>query len=175
MSDSLLAIGNLRDAAERLRERIATGEALLKDLKEQYRIHMEELLPGAMEEAGFSECTLADGTEISVAPSIHPSLSEKTKPEAYRWLKEVAHLEALFKHTVTITIPKDPEAAARVMMIKSAVSNYVKPEQVVVKEDVHASTLKSALRKLIEDGKPVPFETFGIYARSVATIKPPKD
>jgi hypothetical protein len=152
-----------------LQERIAKGEALLKELKEQAREMEWVTLPNAMTENGMKKLERADGIVIEVVSEITGSIPEKNKQEAASWLRSHGH-GGILTRVLSLRFKKGDDKraeSARTLLEK-------KGFEVEEKVDVNHMTLKAWAREMVERGTALPTELLGIFIGQRAKIKLPK-
>ena len=160
---AVVAIAERQIAAElvvaELEEKLKAAQAVVKGIAENE-------LPVAMLELGLRGLPLASGHMISVDTTHHASLTDARKPAAFAWLQENG-LGDIIKHG-----KGEQEIAA---MVVNKLRELAPGHKLTDKEAIHHSTLKSTVDELIASGSPIPFETFGIYTRTVAKITAPSE
>jgi hypothetical protein len=127
---------------------IGNAEEALKRLKEQYRQYSEEKIPQRMQEMGISDLRMDDGSRISVDPFYSARITEKNRAEAHDWLRSNG-LGDLIKNTVSVNFATGEDEIAQDTM-DALEKQGLMPTQ---KEAVHPSTLKAAVKGLIESGE----------------------
>ena len=145
---------------------VAITEEKLKTLKETERGLSEQSIPNLMQEAGYSEIKLVDGTAISVKAFYAASISKAKEEEAFNWLRDNGFGD-LIKNNVVLQFGKaqDKDANNLVNELKS------KGHNVSQKMKVEPMTLKAFVRNEIEQGKSVPMDLLGVYIGNKTTIK----
>jgi hypothetical protein len=145
---------------------VAVLEEKLKALKETERGLSEQSIPNLMQEAGYSEMKLVDGTAISVKPFYAASISKAKEEEAFDWLRDNGYGD-LIKNNVVLQFGKaqDKDANNLVNELKS------KGHNVSQKMKVEPMTLKAFVRNEIEQGKSVPMDLLGVFIGNKTTIK----
>ena len=150
---------------ETQKERAITEEKL-KTLKETERGLSEQSIPNLMQEAGYSEIKLVDGTAISINTFYAASISKAKEEEAFDWLRDNGYGD-LIKNNVILQFGKaqDEDANNLVGELKS------KGHNVSQKMKVEPMTLKAFVRNEIEQGKSVPIDLLGVFIGKKTTIK----
>jgi len=155
--------------AERLKEqqqKVDTLEKQLKEARSELRQTQQVDLPEAMQEAGLSEAGLSSGENISVKEGVDAHISKANQETAFQWLEDNGHGD-LIKRTVSIDVGRDDETYQKAKEALQAVG--IDPE---VQQNVHPQTLKAFVRRLEEEGQPLPPEKeFGIYHFKKAEVK----
>ena len=166
---AVVAIAERQIAAElvvaELEEKLKAAQAVVKGIAENE-------LPVAMLELGLRGLPLASGHMISVDTTHHASLTDARKPAAFAWLQENG-LGDIIKHEISVTFGKGEQEIAA--MVVNKLRELAPGHKLTDKEAIHHSTLKSTVDELIASGSPIPFETFGIYTRTVAKITAPSE
>ena len=81
-------VSKLAHVAQRQLKEIEEAEAALKKLKAVYHKNITETLPDLMAEFDISAFTLADGSSISIVPTVGAYISKANQEEAFSWLRE---------------------------------------------------------------------------------------
>jgi len=157
--------GEVNKLIETQKERAITEEKL-KTLKETERGLSEQSIPYLMQEAGYSEIKLVDGTAISINTFYAASISKAKEEEAFDWLRDNGFGD-LIKNNVVLQFGKsqDEDANNLVGELKS------KGHNVSQKMKVEPMTLKAFVRGEIEQGKSVPMDLLGVFIGNKTTIK----
>lgn len=118
-----------------------------------------------MKELGLKEFKTNDGLAISIGKETVASLPDERKEAGFAWLEANDHA-ALIKREVLVAFNReDAEKAAK--LAEKLRSEYA---GVAVKQSIHASTLKAWASKMLDEGKPVPMDIFGIHRYNKADI-----
>lgn len=152
-----------------LRERIAKGEGLLKELKAQLLELEQEQMPAAMDEAGVTKM-VADGYELVVDPVITGSIPDVRAVEACTWLRANGHAQ-LVQHTFVINTKRKEDSAAVKLRKQLTKAGF----EFVEKENVHHMSLKAWAREQIQRGVALPYDLLGLWVGRRATVKPVKE
>ena len=157
--------GEVNKLIETQKERAITEEKL-KTLKETERGLSEQSIPNLMQEAGYSEIKLVDGTAISINTFYAASISKAKEEEAFDWFRDNGYGD-LIKNNVILQFGKaqDEDANNLVGELKS------KGHNVSQKMKVEPMTLKAFVRNEIEQGKSVPIDLLGVFIGKKTTIK----
>ena len=145
--------------------RIAAIEAELAAAQADYTRVEREDLPELMREVGLTKLTLTDGTEVTLTEEVTAAISEERRAAAHAWLRE-HNFGGLIKTVVTVPFGRGEEEEARRMAERIA-----EEHECSLDEKVHPMTLKAFVREQVEDGKPLPFDLFGVHPFSRAKIK----
>jgi hypothetical protein len=175
--DSQATDGLRRLSALALAERAAFSNVLRKTeeldaAKTVLRELREQTIPELMKELHTQRLVTEDGFEVTVEEKMSHSIAGR-QAEAHAWL-ERHDLGGIIKRHVFVDFAKDEEEKAAKLVKELAAKELV----VGVDRRVESSTLGTTLRSLLNDppeGVTVPHDVFGIYVRTVATVKLPKE
>lgn len=140
--------------ADKLREKlnaVADAQAELDRLTADLNQFQLGVLPEAMELAGVADYTLSDGTRLLVRPDVKASISIENRPFAHEWLRTNGHGGVIKEAFMCDLRPLTPEQ--REKLRREIMSFEITPESI---ESVHASTLKSLVKELLEEGTALP-------------------
>lgn len=158
---------NLSDLAKLAQEQIDAEHAVelaeinLKAKKEALRLISEGTIPEVMEELELDTITTNTGLTVTIKDALKASITQANKPKALAWLRKHKH-EKIIKAKLIVTPADDKENVT----LQKKLEKY----QVEATEGVHASTLKSFVKELLEDGKNIPEKLFGIHKYRVSKI-----
>lgn len=147
-----------------------TDKDLKKAKADAWRIESVDL-PELLRETGFAEVSLEDGTKVKLVDEIDCGISEARRADAHKWLRD-NNFGAAIKTLVTVSFGKDEVAKADKLFLQLFKKFGDAVEQ---KESVHASTLKSLLKEMIEKGTQFPLELFGVHPYSIAKLSTKKE
>jgi hypothetical protein len=153
-----------------LLDRIAKGEALLKQLKEQARDLEWNKLPAVMTANGVRSIDRDDGTSVEVVEEVTGSIPEKNLRDAIMWLRTNGH-GGIVQQTLFMTFKKGEEKladGARAVLEK----NGYHPDE---KATVNHMTLKAWAREMVSRGTALPTELLGLFIGQRTKIKLPKE
>ena len=145
--------------------RIAAIEAELAAAQADYLRVEREDLPELMREVGLTKLTLTDGTEVTLTEEVTAAITEERREAAHAWLRE-HNFGGLIKTLLTVPFGRGEEDEARRLAERIA-----EEHECSLDEKVHPMTLKAFVREQVEDGKPLPFDLFGVHPFSRAKIK----
>lgn len=151
---------------------VKEAEEALKQANIMYRNLREAVLPELMKDMGFESLRTVDGVDVELEEDIHAHISEERNEAAIKWLDENGHGD-LVKRLVVIKFDRTQEALARKFQADLKKRKVQLPAEMSMK--VHPSTLKSFVKKALEDGVDIPIDTFGVHRRTVAKITMPKE
>jgi hypothetical protein len=138
---------NLREKLEAVADAQATLDQLTADLN-RYQLGV---LPEAMELAGVANYTLSDGTQLIVKPDLKASITIDNRQFAHEWLRNHGHGGVIKEAFMVDLRPLTEEQ--RGWLRKEIMAFDVIPESI---ESIHASTLKSLVKELLEGGTALP-------------------
>ena len=158
VTEAAVEIGSLATLLAR-RGRLLSEKAHLEVLlaavtRELDHLHTD-LIPTAMQLAGVKSVKLASGGVLTVGQQVFVGLLAKNRPEAYAWLREQGHGDAI-KVTATKRLSDEDVEVAEALGIS-------------VEEEVHHQTLRALMSELIEAKVVVP-DIFNLTIRDVARV-----
>lgn len=173
--DMLMAIKDLARQARAAEREVVRVERKLKEWRDTVDRIMTRELPEKMDAAGLRSIVVEARGEhkaftVTVktmySANIAASWEAERRRKAFEWLEAHGH-GSLIKTDVVTTFPREQ---------REAVSEFVgaldqQGRSYAVKESVHAATLSSWLREMIEHGETPPLDTIGGYVERQATIK----
>ena len=159
-SDKLVLLQKHASDARDLALRIATGEELLKELKEQLKELQQDKMPSLLDELKLDRIGVPkDGNKPAmdykliqqISGSIAASWSDERRQEAFDVLKKYK-AESLIKTEVTAKLPKGSLKIAK-QLVAAAKKLKVTAE---MKQAVHAATLSAWLKEIYDGGQSLP-------------------
>lgn len=166
-------LAKLSDLAEQARQAEYAVTEAQRELKRLQGVHqdlVEVQIPTLMEEVGMEKFSTSSGLNIEIKEAIRASLgSGPEKERNLDWLEQAGH-EAIIKLAVTVPFGRGEEDRARA----KALADRLRQEgldQAVFERKVEPQTLGALIRELLEDGRPVPEESFHVFRQRVAKIK----
>lgn len=158
MAITLNEMTELANALVQAESDVADLENQLKIAKERARVLREETVPGAMQELGLKDFTLASGQKLSVKQDVYASIPQETRAAAFAWLNQNG-FSGLIKVGVQTDFGKGDADKAYVLFAE--LRDRGLPVQ--YGESVHPQTLKAFLREQIAKGSDVPLDLFGAH------------
>lgn len=140
----------------------------LKAAQSRHRSLVEHEIPTLMEQVGMEKFSTTDGLQIAIRETIRASMgSGPAKDRNLGWLEEQGH-EAIIKLAVAIPFGRGEEDRQR----GKDLATRLRAEgfEASFERKVEPSTLSSLIRELLEEGRPVPEESFGVFRQRVAKI-----
>lgn len=168
--EGLKTVASLANEQLRLQTLVCEQEAALKDLKEQLTKVSEVDLPAALETLGVASVTLSDGGgTVFIKESVFAGITEERREAALEWL-EATDNDGIIRSTVECDFGKgqDAEAQRLTELLSSQGYSYVSSRS------VHPQTLRAFVRKQLEEGLPIPMDTFSVHVKKTAIIGLPK-
>jgi len=149
-----------------LEQRLEEAEAVVKKIKAQLLALSTQEIPELFTEMGnIEEFKLSDGTSIKVAPDLAVSIKKGKDDDCFAFLEE-NNLGPIIKSTFGLAFGKDEQEqidATRKLLLEN-------DAEFSEKRAVHASTLKSTIKKLTEAGIKIP-ESFNYFPFKKTVIK----
>lgn len=168
-SDGELA--QLSDLAEQARQAEYEVEELQRKLKlaqDRHRSLTEHEIPTLMEQVGMEKFSTVGGLNIAVRETIRASMgSGPLKERNLDWLEKEGH-EAIIKLGVTVPFGRGEESRQQGKELAARLRQ--EGFEAAFDRKVEPSTLSSLIRELLEQGRPVPEEDFGVFRQRVAKI-----
>ena len=148
---TLKELNAVADLTEKVRLEFSALEKQLADKKEELRKLEEDALPSMMIEAGISEIKTTIGVKYVCKEDVRVSLPDYELERAVAWLLKNNH-GGIIKTNVTVPFPAS-EGKKAAALAKRLVKTH---EDVIVKNSIHASTLKSWVKEQRQKGREVP-------------------
>lgn len=146
-------------------QEIADLEALVKLKKEVLRQNNETIVT-LMEERGVKSIKMSDGNSVDIKPFYTGSISEEKKEEAFEWLRKEGY-DDIIKNQVVIKFGRAEDDKAD-KLFNDLASKGLDADRNV---KVEPMTLKGFIREMIENGKDLPMDTFGVFVGHKINIK----
>jgi len=146
-------------------QEIADLEALVKLKKEVLRQNNETIVT-LMEERGVKSIKMSDGNSVDIKPFYTGSISEEKKEEAFEWLRKEGY-DDIIKNQVVIKFGRAEDDKADKLFSDLASKGLDADRNV----KVEPMTLKGFIREMIENGKDLPMDTFGVFVGHKINIK----
>ncbi len=153
-----------------LQERLAKGAEYMAKYNTELAKILEVDIPELMKTAGLKTITLDDGRKVEVVNKIFPSYTEANKPRVFDWFRK-NDLGSIIKNVIEVKFDKgeDEKAAALLKLLEAK-----KYKQFAQLESIHASTFKSTIADLMEQGKKLP-KIISIFEKPFTNIKETKN
>lgn len=165
-AEQLSEITSLALEQLRLEDEIASGEAQLKELKQQLMKIQQGLLPDALFAAGMSEFKTLKGDQVKVKEDLSVSVPKAKLDFITGWLEENGHGD-IVTGKVAVDLPKNSHNE-RAAAVEALLSAGLEPYEDMT---VNTATLKSILKKHLSDGEKIDLTEFGAFAWRKSEIK----
>lgn len=158
---------------EAYRLALATVEAAETQLSEaQAKANKLQLydIPDAMKAAGLTELKLEDRSTLVVKEELNVNVSEVNRRAAFAWLRR-HQLGSIIKSQIIVDARGAGDAAKLTAELQKVATKY--ELELEAKETIHAATLKSTVKELLEKGTVLP-PCFSVHQFNKAGLKEPK-
>ena len=146
-------------------EEINNLELMIKAKKESLRQQNEHIVQ-LMEERGVKSIRMTDGQSVDIKPFYTGSITKEKQEEAFQWLRDNGY-DDIIKNQVVVKFGRaEDEQALKVW--NSLMNEGFDTER---NTKVEPMTLKGFIREMIENGKELPMETFGVFVGHKINIK----
>ncbi len=146
-------------------EEINNLELMIKAKKESLRLQNEHIVQ-LMEERGVKSIRMTDGQSVDIKPFYTGSITKEKQEEAFQWLRDNGY-DDIIKNQVVVKFGRaEDEQALKVW--NSLMNEGFDTER---NTKVEPMTLKGFIREMIENGKELPMETFGVFVGHKINIK----
>lgn len=172
--DDLKKLSTLAARQVSLEAQVIAAEEALRKAKENLRQVNEIELPEVMDRLKLEQFKTVDGLEIEVSEKVRASIAKKNQARGFAWLREHGH-DAIIKRLVKVQFGKGEEAQADAL--KHLLDDPKTVERIggvlnlTDESSVHAGTLSSLVKKLLEDGEEVPLDILGVFRQRVTKVK----
>jgi len=143
-------------------------EILIKTKKESLRQKNEHIVQ-LMEERGVTSIKMKNGQAVEIKPFYTGSISKEKQEEAFQWLRDKGY-DDLIKNQVVIKFGRAEDEKANKLFTDLANQGLDTDRSV----KVEPMTLKGFIREMIESGKELPMDTFGVFVGHKINIKKAK-
>jgi len=149
-----------------LQAQVAKKEAELAEAKEALRkVEMGDL-PAALKAARMKEFQLENGMTISYKEDLTVSVPKARKAAVIEKMREWGYAASV-ANVLTVDLGKGNDDAVKSLMATAEEMGV----KATVSEDIATGTVKSALKKRIEEGKSDDLSFFGAFSLTKATVK----
>ena len=146
-------------------EEINNLELMIKAKKESLRQQNEHIVQ-LMEERGVKSIRMTGGQSVDIKPFYTGSITKEKQEEAFQWLRDNGY-DDIIKNQVIVKFGRaEDEQALKVW--NSLMNEGLDTER---NTKVEPMTLKGFIREMIENGKELPMETFGVFVGHKINIK----
>ena len=140
-------------------------ESLMKVKKDLLRQNGEQIV-SLMEERGVKSIKISDGQSVDIKPFYTGSISKDNQEAAFDWLREHGY-DDIIKNQVVLKFGRAEDEKAD-QIYSDLASKGLDADRNI---KVEPMTLKGFIREMIENGKDIPMETFGVYVGHKINIK----
>lgn len=170
MSDALERITAMAEVMREYGRRVDKAKDELAQAQADYnRIELDDL-PDLMRELKLKRIELEDGFEVAVEEDVKCGITEARRDDAHDWLRANS-FGGLIKTQVTQDFERGENELAQ--KVANEISDLT-GRPALVKESVHAGTLKSFVKEQRAKGANLPLDLFGIHPFNRAKLTPPK-
>jgi len=172
--DDLKKLSTLAARQVSLEAQVIKAEEDLRKAKENLRQVNEIELPEVMDRLKLEQFKTVDGLEIEVSEKVRASIAKKNQARGFAWLRENGH-DAIIKRLVKVQFGKGEEAQAdalkHLLDDPKTVERLGGVLNLTDESSVHAGTLSSLVKKLLEEGEEVPLDILGVFRQRVTKVK----
>ena len=140
-------------------------ELMLKSKKESLR-QQNELIVQLMEERGVRSIKMKDGQSVDIKPFYTGTITKEKQEAAFEWLRDNGY-DDIIKNQVVVKFGRAEDEKADNVFTELANQGLDTDRNV----KVEPMTLKGFIREMIESGKELPMETFGVFVGHKIDIK----
>lgn len=140
-------------------------ELMLKSKKESLR-QQNELIVQLMEERGVRSIKMKDGQSVDIKPFYTGTITKEKQEAAFEWLRDNGY-DDIIKNQVVVKFGRAEDEKAQKMYTTFLEKGFDIDRNV----KVEPMTLKGFIREMIESGKELPMETFGVFVGHKINIK----
>ena len=140
-------------------------ELMLKSKKESLR-QQNELIVQLMEERGVRSIKMKDGQSVDIKPFYTGTITKEKQEEAFQWIRDNGY-DDIIKNQVVVKFGRAEDEKADNVFTELANQGLDTDRNV----KVEPMTLKGFIREMIESGKELPMETFGVFVGHKINIK----
>ena len=149
-----------------IQNKISTLKAQVKDLEEDEKYFVFDVIPKLMYDMNLSTLKLKDGSEVSVGKKFHAAAYADKKAEAIQWLRSNG-LGDIVKNEITVKFGLNEDNKAEQYASLARGQGY-EPDRKIA---VHAGTLRTTLRDYHQKGGSIPAELFTTFEGNQTHIK----
>jgi len=164
--DDLLSVAEMARRAKALEKELADLEKTVEEKKAALRKITEEALPARFQELGMTSFDMVDGSKITIKPFYNASIREETRGRALEWLREQGY-DDIIKNLVSVRFGRKEDSLCDGLIAKLREQGY----PVEHTQKVEPQTLKAWAKEMVERGRPLPADLFGLYVGQRAVIK----
>ncbi len=148
-----------------LTHKVERLETELAEAKEALRIVREIDLPTLLDGLGIESLKLDDGRTLRVGTVVNASVPKRNLPAIIEWLDRHGY-GALVERKLFVPLGRDQQELAERLSARLLDMGVA----VMDESTVNTARLKSLASELLSEGREVPLDLMGIYARRAVTI-----
>jgi hypothetical protein len=152
----------------KIEKEIEDLESLMKVKKDLLKQNGEQIV-SLMEERGVKSIKMSDGQSVDIKPFYTGSISRDNQEDAFKWLRDNGY-DDIIKNQVVLKFGRAEDEKAD-QIYSDLASKGLDADRNI---KVEPMTLKGFIREMIENGKDIPMETFGVYVGHKINIKKDK-
>jgi len=149
-----------------IQNKISTLKSQIKDLEEDEKYFVFDVIPKLMYDMNLSTLKLKDGSEVSVGKKFHAAAYADKKAEAIQWLRSNG-LGDIVKNEITVNFGQGEENKAMAYANLAKEHGY-EPSQ---KEDAHHASVSAVMKEWKEKGNEIPTDLFSVLDVDQVKIK----
>ena len=149
-----------------IQNQISTLKAQVKDLEEDEKYFVYDVIPKLMYDMNLSTLKLKDGSEVSVGKKFYANARADKRADAYQWLRDNG-LGDIVKNNITVTFGQGEDNKA-VEYAGLARERGYEPTQ---DEKVHHASLTVVMKDFKEKGNEIPSDLFSTFDGSQTKLK----
>lgn len=164
----LAALSNLAEQQRHWQDEVERMQRDLKKAQDQLKDIAEHKLPELMDKVGMEKFSTRNGLNIVIKEAIRASMGQgPVKERNLDWLEQNGH-EVVIKMGVEVPFGKGDDEREAARALAADLRGRGLPATFARK--VEPSTLSSLIRELLEEGRAVPEEQFGVFRQRTAKI-----
>ena len=149
-----------------IQSRISLLKAQVKDLEEDEKYFVYDVIPKLMYDMNLSTLKLKDGSEVSVGKKFYANARADKRADAYQWLRNNG-LGDIIKNNISVTFGQGEENKAMAYANLAKEHGY-EPSQ---KEDAHHASVSAVMKEWKEKGNEIPSDLFSVLDVDQVKIK----
>ena len=149
-----------------IQNKISTLKAQVKDLEQDEKYFVFDVIPKLMYDMNLSTLKLKDGSEVSVGKKFHAAAYADKKAEAIQWLRSNG-LGDIVKNEITVNFGQSEDNKA-IAYANLAREHGYEPSQ---KEDAHHASVSAVMKEWKEKGNEIPTDLFSVLDVDQVKIK----
>lgn len=155
-----------KDKLVSLNKEIEELRDVLNDRMKKLNALTSAKIPSLMDKLGEESIPIGPNASLTIVRLLHCGITKDNEEEAYGWLEDHGHASVI-SDIITLKFDKGlkDEADKAAEELKRSNLEFERTQK------VHPSTLKALIRREIQGGSDIPFETFNIYTPDVAEIQ----